>query len=261
MKKFFALLLLFSGLAFSGSYDFPISSKRLPDETFQQAVKRHNKSIVTSTITPRDTPLGKKVPVEELDYSSVPMVTTYDELMQMFNFVRDTRFLHADDNPSFDRRISWLYPDDGCFARAALSVSMLDNEHLIKPAKIFAFGDLIVQTPYSSSGYVSWWYHVSVIVNYMGVIYVLDPALDPQGPIIVEDWYNKMGEVSEINGAVCNPSAYDPFDDCLKATTKAEKRALSDQSVYLDKEWSRISRLGFDPNDVLGAHPPWMIIN
>ena len=261
MRKLIGFLMCIPLAIFSGTSYSAISQKRLPNETFQQALNRVKDSaaqIKNNLLHVKDTPLGKKVPVEEIDFSIAPVIVSYQELVHMFHLIRDTRFLHVEESPDFPRRISWLYPDDGCFARAALSGMKLHDEELIRPAKIFAFGQLVVQTPYSSSGSVSWWYHVAPVVNYMGDNYVLDPALNSQTPLLVEDWFNIMGINAHLKGVVCNVYAYDPFDDCFKATAKSDKHARSDQLKYLLKEWNRMSYLGLDPVVLLGENPPWI---
>jgi hypothetical protein len=262
MRLILSILLLFPLLAFSGSSDVTVSPKRYLNETFDQAVKRIKNSVPPDRIKSlikRDTPIGKKVPIKQIDFSLVPVVATYDEMIHLFKVIRDTRFLRMEDKPEFERRISWLYPDDGCFARAALSIIKLDREHLLKPAKIFAFGDLLLETPYSSGGYVSWWYHVSTAVSYMGAIYILDPALNPEGPLVVDDWYSKMSSEAGLFGVVCNSSTYAPFDHCYQDSDISEERILRDGSKYLDLEWERIGLLGFEPMSLLGNNPPWII--
>ncbi len=257
MRLILSILLLFPLFAFSEPSDVTVSPKRYPDETFEQALTRIKNSA--SALIKRDTPISKKVPVKQMDFSLVPVVATYDEMIHLFKVIRDTRFLYMKGNPEFERRISWLYPDDGCFARAALSVMKLEQEHFLKPAKIFAFGDLRLETPYSPSGHVSWWYHVSTVVNYMGTIYVLDPSLNPDGPLLVDDWYTKMGDNAALSGVVCNASTYAPFDHCFQDSTVTEERILREGNSFLALEWKRISFLGFEPVSFLGNNPPWII--
>lgn len=262
MRKFFSLLLLFPLFAFSEPSDITISPKRYPNETFGQALNRIKESVPSDKhkfLFVRDTPIGKKVPVKQIDFTMVPAVATYEELMNLFKTIRDTRFLHMENDPDFERRISWLYPDDGCFARAALSVAKLDEEHMTRPVKIFAFGDLVLQTPYSSDGVVYWWYHVSTAVSYMGAVYILDPALNADRPTLADDWYAQMSTDNESYGVVCNAYTYGPFDNCYQVTVNNDDRALKDESRYLDLEWDRISSLGFDPIALLGNTPPWII--
>ena len=164
-----------------------------------------------------------------MDFSLAPKIIRYEEVLAMFYFVRDTRFLYEENSLNFGRRISWLYPDDGCFARAAMTGFKLEAGHFTRPAKIFAFGDLSLATPYSAAGEVFWWYHVAAIVNYMDSFYVLDPALSPSGPMLVDDWYRKMGAEKELTGIVCNPSTYDAFDQCYNKSSKTDLYARQDQ--------------------------------
>lgn len=264
MNKLLGLLLLFPVVVFSSQSNTVISQKRLTQETFQQAFNRIKATIPQNkiqTFLVKETPLNKKVAIKDIDFSLAPTVITYEELIHMFQIVRDSRFLYAQDNPEFPRRISWLYPDDGCFSRAAVMGIKLESEHLNRPAKIFAFGELVIQTPYSSVGTVSWWYHVAAVVNYMGVHYVFDPALNSEAPMLVEDWYHAMGMEESEQGVVCNAYTYDPFDNCFKATSKSDIFAQTDQAEYLSWEWSRIESLGFDPVALLGEKPPWATIH
>jgi len=256
MKKLLALLVFLPGLVFANSEHLSISQQRNLNETMDQAVKCTYKNLPSQLLT-KESPFNKKVPITKMDFSLAPKINTYAELLAMFYFVRDTRFLYEENQPGFGRRISWLYPDDGCFARAAMTGITLEAVHFIRPAKIFAFGDLTLQTPYSARGEVYWWYHVAAVVNYMDSIYVLDPALKSDGPMLVGDWYNKMGIENDLSGVVCNPYTYDPFDYCYKMSTKSDAYARQDQSKYLEKEWSRMQILGYDPIQILGNNPPW----
>lgn len=261
MKKLVFNLIFIALFTFCSTSYSAISQKRLPNESFQNVLNRmkaddvKNKNQVARA---KMTPERAKVSINNIDFSLVPEVSTHEELLRMFYFVRDIRFLHLDDNPEFSRRISWLYPDDGCFARAALAGMKLGENNLVRPAKIFAFGNLAVQTMYSREGAVYWWYHVAEIVRYMDAYYVIDPALNNREPLLVENWFHLMGEEADLQGAVCNPYTYGPFDDCLKATQESDKPAQSDQLIYLQYEWDRMSELGFDPQLVLGESPPWL---
>lgn len=258
MRNKFALLMLFPMILFSSASHSAISQQRAPDETFQQALNRAETDRADQMIFIRDTPIKRKTVISEINFSMAPEVSTFDELIQMFYLIRDSRFLYSKNNPDFSRRISWLYPDDGCFARASLSGMKLDDKKLIRPMKIFAFGDLAIETPYSPSGSVSWWYHVAGVVRFMGANYVLDPALNPYTPLLVEDWFIQMGNTESLTGVVCNSFTYDPFDDCFKATKKSDQHAQRDQLIYLNKEWNRLASLGLDPVILLGTNPPWI---
>lgn len=253
-----SLCLLFTPiLALSTSSSFALSQKRLLNESFAQSVQRLTKNIPKQFIV-RENPLNKKVPIHEMDFALVPAVSSHDELMHLFALIRDKRFLYNPSMPDFSRRITWLYPDDGCFLRAALAGILLEEEHLIRPAKIFIFGDLELSTQYSRKGHVSWWYHVAAVVNYMGSIYVLDPALNNEQPMLLEAWYQRMSLDGNLSGVVCNAYTYDPLDHCYKASAQSDAFIQRDEAAFLDKEWRRIEVLGFDPLAILGDRPPWV---
>ncbi len=255
MKFIYFICIVLSTTAYSQG----VSQKRLPDESFQNAVERVSRDLQKNVkkLHVKATPLNKKVPIKDLDFSKVTEVKTYKELQNMFQIIRDSRFLKTKDNPDFARRISWLYPDDGCYARAAIAGVRLSSNNIARPLKIFAFGSLEVNTPYALEGSVSWWYHVALVVKYMDSYYVLDPSLNSKKPILFEEWYNMMGHVTALKGVICNAYAYDPFDSCFEAKKDSDRKALEDEQVYLREEWLRIKALGFDPVLFLGKNPPW----
>jgi hypothetical protein len=184
--------------------------------------------------------------------------STADELKEHFEFVRDLRFLESPQQPGFKRRSSWLFPDDGCFARAALAVKNLASRNDLPPNKIFVFGNLNVKTNNSPDGSVSWWYHVAPIIEVQGEKYVLDPALEPKHPLRMMDWLKLMGDPKQMQVAICGSGTYTPNDSCDKTTDGLEKSAGDDQIYYLDAEWDRLLELNRDPHKELGDLPPWM---
>lgn len=180
------------------------------------------------------------------------------EILQMrFEKIRDERFLTLASDPDFPRRISWLYPKDGCFARASLFNRIAFRLFIPIPNKVFAFGNLRVKTPNARRGVVGWWYHVAPIVEVKGVKYVLDPAIDHEKPLPLEEWLSRMGKPEKIKVAICNTGTYSPGDDCNKKTDGMELRALRTQKYYLELEERELRRMGRDPEIELGEHPPW----
>jgi hypothetical protein len=178
---------------------------------------------------------------------------------ERFARMRDRRWLQTDDHPGFLRRSSWLYPDDGCFARAGLAIMNFAQWALPVPSKIFVFGDLVVKTANSPSGSVSWWYHVAPIVQVGADKYVLDPALEPTHPLKLEDWLAKMSvDVHRLEVAICASGSYTPDDRCDHVTDGVEAVAAGDQIGYLQDEWFRLEELKRDPTRELGAEPPWL---
>ncbi len=157
------------------------------------------------------------------------------------------------------RRSSWLYPDDGCFARASLAILNLSKWNVAVPKKVFVFGDLRVETKNSPSGFVTWWYHVAPLVEVNGEKFVLDPAIEPSRPLPLGDWLARQSANPDaLEVAVCGSGSYTPYDECFKETDGEETSALSEQGYYLDAEWERLQRLGRNPVEELGDLPPWL---
>ncbi|OYZ15060.1 MAG: hypothetical protein B7Y39_16795 [Bdellovibrio sp. 28-41-41] len=64
-----------------------------------------------------DTPLGLAKPLDMLTYEKVPAYQNATVATQSFVKVRDAKFI-KDVTHNMVRRSSWIFPDDGCFARA-----------------------------------------------------------------------------------------------------------------------------------------------
>lgn len=257
----FFLLPLFSPEA-SGA---GLSHKRQNGETFQEAFARYGAARLAAGIpalSPSeldDTPYENQESFADLDTTIVPEWDSAGTLAGVFSDIRDLRFLQTPARPTFPRRISWLYPDDGCFARAALAREKIEDQWGRPIAKLFIFGNLEVQTPNSPDGSVQWSWHVVPLVKINGVLHVIDPAIDPMHPMTAKAWALK--QVSEINYAqfaICNSYSYGPYSGCLNATADDESNANQDQQEYLGREWSRIRSLGRNPERELGDFPPWL---
>ncbi len=193
----------------------------------------------------------------EKDLPSVTPWVSLESMQERFEKIRDDRFLTLSSDPDFPRRISWLYPKDGCFARASLFNRNAFRLFIPIPKKVFAFGNLRVKTPDARRGVVGWWYHVAPIVEVDGTKYVLDPAVDHEKPLTLKEWLLKMGKPERIKVAICNTGTYSPGDDCSKKTDGMELRAERTQKHYLELEESELRRMGRDPEAELGENPPW----
>lgn len=192
--------------------------------------------------------------------AALPKATAWRSIADMqerFEKIRDERFLTLSNDPEFPRRISWLYPKDGCFARASLFNRNAFRLFIPVPSKVFAFGNLRVKTPNSTRGVVGWWYHVAPIVQVGTEKYVLDPAIEPERPLILKEWIERMGDPKRIKVSICGSGTYSPGDNCHKETDGLESRAEQTQKYYLALEERELARLGRDPEVELGDAPPW----
>lgn len=202
----------------------------------------------------RNTPLNKAKKFVEAE---LPDITRWKStlLQARFEKLRDTRFISINGE---ERRPSWIYPDDGCYARAAMVSRNVFRWLYPQTKKIFAFGSLRVTTPNSPRGKVAWWYHVAPIVQVKDKKYVLDPAIEPSRPLELTEWLSRMGRPEKIKVAICGSGTYSPGDNCDKNTDGLELRAEKAQKAYLLKEEARIRRLGRQVEAELGEAPPWL---
>lgn len=204
-----------------------------------------------------------------------PNLTT---IQTNFEKIRDLRYFQDEEKQSkFLRRITWLYPNDGCWTRATAVIKDLfgplnnQTHSAPRPSKLFAFGNLCANTPNSPSGKVTWWYHTAPIIrdSETNQMYVLDPSVNPHVPLTIETW---IKEISSNNGAcaesnssidninICNGYGVSPYDSCEDPTLvnhQTERLAMLEQRQYRSFERHRQAELKRDADTVLGDMPPW----
>lgn len=238
------------------------SAYRYPNETARQAYARYLKRLPVNeskSLSQDDSVTRAARPITQLNLAMIPKWNNQRNIVEFFNRVRDTRFLTASNAPSFLRRLTWLFPDDGCFVRAALMNQMLEQWKIERPAKIFAFGSLRVKTPNAPGGAVGWWYHVVPAYQVNGQVVVFDPAIDPRRILTLQEWTLSMvPALDQVNLSACNTFAYGPASPCSKATRAEEQGATQEAQRYLSYEWSRLLQLKRNPEEELGNNPPWL---
>lgn len=203
------------------------------------------------------TPLGSARAFHKEGLPDVIEWRSAADMQERFEKARDLRFMETSRHPNFQRRISWMYPIDGCYSRAALFSRNFFRQFVPIPDKIFAFGNLRVKTPNHVRGYASWWYHVASIVEVDGEKYVMDPAVEPLKPLTLNEWLTRMGKPEKIKISVCKSGSTYPGADCGDETDGMELWAERDQKYFLDLEWNLLRKLGRNPELELGEHPPW----
>lgn len=258
MQKFLLGLALLLSIQSNASENYK-SAKREPGRSYleymREAMRQPRESGgIGDTRSALDSAVsyGKSILPQPTEWA------TEAEMQQHFEAIRNERWMETSDHKGFLRRSSWLYPDDGCFARAALAIMNLVKWKVTPASKIFAFGNLDVKTSNSTQGHVTWWYHVAPLVRVANENYVLDPALEPKHPLKMDDWLKLMiSDTSQLRVAVCGSGSYAPYDTCQKETDGVEQEGLQDQESYLYNEWTRQEQLNRDPEKVLGELPPW----
>ncbi len=202
----------------------------------------------------------------------------YQTIQGNFEKLRDLRYFDDTQKHGFSRRISWLYPDDGCWTRASAVINHLFGadgnvaNQFVRPSKVFAFGNLCANTPNHKSGKVNWWYHTAPLIRdaQTNQVYVLDPSIDAKKPMTVESWMetisaktgackNSKASVDTFN--VCTGFGASPHDVCKSeegASFVSEATEALGQSNYQRLERSRQVQLERDADKVLGDEAPWM---
>ena len=81
---------------------------------------------------------------------------------------------------------------------------------------------------------------------------MLDPALDPNEPLLVNEWYNLMND-QNLKVAVCSTYTYYTNDSCLNPTPGAarDKGVMDDVKFAITLEQDNFSSM------FLGDKAPW----
>jgi hypothetical protein len=235
-----------------------LSASRPAGESFGDSLKKNLPEYIGKEDSGSQTVINRRLQLAQVDFSQA-VEWSDAQLNEGFLLARDTRFISLDYPSDFPRRPSFLYPDDGCFVRAEAMGYLLESRDFPRPSKVFIFGNLRVTTSNSPEGVVSWWYHVALLVKSKGTYWVIDPAIEPQHPLTLEEWMGWQTTLEDALFSVCNPYAYWPDGECFPVrSADPRETAMGSQSTYLNAEWERQLELGRDPNKVLGDQPPWI---
>ncbi|MFM0738362.1 protein-glutamine glutaminase family protein [Paraburkholderia xenovorans] len=234
-------------------------------------------SLSVASIQARPTPPSKteNATANELDISSIP-VSTMDQINRMFNL--QDKFVYNWSNGdvpygstpvTVSRRITWTYPVDGCYLRAAMLIGSITRSSLqdksVSPQllsthlkKLFVWGNLTAQSNNVKAGRVNWGYHVAPVARTVeadgkSTVYVLDPALNSQ-PVTLDSWSNLVtyGEPSEkrnLKFSVCDTDVYFPGQNNRCGTRQSTSQTRSDSQKFLFLEWNnyKIVNQGANP--------------
>ncbi|MGK5082728.1 protein-glutamine glutaminase family protein [Bdellovibrionota bacterium FG-1] len=236
------------------------SAFRYPHETLDQALQRYSVRLHQAGGSPAYwiNAQTAAVPLPQVDFSRVPTLPSLSNMYQAFARVRDSRMIEDPNHFNTLRRLTWLFPDDGCFARAAFGAQAMKNWGYVEPAKIFIYGNLTFSTPNAPQGPVHWWYHVAPIVRIKGVPYVFDPGTDPKKPLKIDEWLAHFDfDPNQLTVSICRASAYVPASPCYMSANHFETYGLRDEQSFLNLEWERVLELGKDPTEWLTGDSPW----
>lgn len=206
-------------------------------------------------------------------YSNVKLdlpVWRREDVMKAFCAIRDSTWtITKSPGPLATRRLTWLFPDDSCYARAQVANGALKRWGFPPSRSVFSLGNLKVNTVNHPDGMVTWTFHVAPAVATDEGVYVLDPALEPRFPLQLDAWVRMQSlavkSVDEIDVAVCSPGAANPAADACISDDDGWDQGWAwlkypvtrGARSFFDQETERQRRLGRDPRRVLGDAPPW----
>ncbi len=230
-----------------------ISAYRDPNRDWreyeQERMRKHAASARASALTAL-TVDQSKVPTTQANFSNVP-IWTDGEIKRMFRELRDNRWMLSSEDPFWERRPSWMYPDDGCWTRAEVFAGEAWNRGFARPHRLFSFGNLVVngspnEDPNDSNSTVNWNYHVVPLVRSAssGMPYALDPAIEPTRPLPWQEWLlRQVPALSQVLVVVGDSGAYHPGSPVTGGPNNFADAISQQQNTWLGLEWDRQSDL------------------
>ena len=231
------------------------------NESFRGAYERHISKLPfnyrSGLKATGGSPYDNAVDYSELNLKLIPEVSksAYQKGMKIIQKIRDQRIFPGQDQ--FPRRLSWLYPQDGCFMRAEyMKNDLLKAGFEVK--KIFVFGELNTVSPFSANGSVRWWYHVAPVFRVGSQAFVIDPSINAFKPLSVKAWVlSQSKSVKNVRLAVCHEDSYTPSSSCHKPKGVSGSTLSATASNFLAREKSNLKALGYNLQRELGDLPYW----
>lgn len=250
-------LLLLSIIVFVGQTTLAMSAYRDPNTDFHEYLNKQRINASRLGFDDSDRVMDKDQSISTLNEEQiVTSKISQNQALELFTYIRDNRDML--DQSNFKRRITWFYPDNGCYARSAIMQNLVQNKIGEVWSQIFLFGNLKLKTKYSRRGAVTWWYHVAPIVKTDRGVFVFDPSVNAVEPLALKDWLSKVNASTDSTIAICDAKAYKPSSLCFNENESHLDEALKEEKeVFFEREWIRLENLGLKPEEVLGEKPPW----
>lgn len=189
--------------------------------------------------------------IVNINWKQIPEWQSLDQLINAFNIVHNQRQYNDTEIPSFLRRITWLYSEDGCFQRAANIAIQLNQLRMPKIKQLYIFNHITN----------NWVYHVAPAARVGEQVYILDPALNPLGPIKLWDWLELFTDSSaNILSNLCDETTWDPNGNCYLYSFDYNDIDENKSLQQWREEFQVLERakLGTLADDQLGDNPPWI---
>jgi hypothetical protein len=246
--KLISLLIINFFVFLSAATEINFSAQRDPKIDYRHYLKTNNSKFESNPQI-----------ASEISAEGVPYFATMAEMQEAFEYVRDRKTFRWQQMQKTTRRTTFLYPQDGCFLRAALMNRAMQTRYVLPLPKIYVFGNLAAHSEFDKNKTIYWYFHVALATKVGSDLFVIDPSLNYYHPLLLSEWLALMG-VDELSAEVrlCDPNSYSPFDRCVGSDGTMENQFRDNHlQYYLGVEWNNLVKLGFNPYELLGEAPPW----
>jgi hypothetical protein len=255
-KHFFYLFILISTLA----------CQQPNNEHTPTAPTSQPQEVPRSPTNPTDSPASEVAPTGSAEEVAIPFQEmaalgvgglpawpgTLEQLNQLVQEARNKR-LYPNPNPGESLRRAPWYFSGGCYAKAAHVSALAEKIGFPQAGKVFVFGDwatLRFKSQYMPDGAAWWSYHVVAAYHIESQVYVLDPLVEPEHALTVNDWVRAIAPRPEkISIAFCDRNVYSPSDQCIGGDSNGAYTGHI--NGMLQEEYQSLQSLGFDPNTLL----------
>ncbi len=91
------------------------------------------------------------------------------------------------------------------------------------------------------------------------MVLVSDPALHAYRPIPLKKWILKQVEnLEDVKVSICSGKTYGPSDECYEAKRRDEQTLIRHREMFMDREFSNLVNLKYNPENELGNIPYWL---
>jgi Glutaminase len=258
MRNIILTTVLCSFLGLSANATLPIiSAARKADQNWYEALSQQpnfNKKLLFSNHGMQNFTEGKLSPQS---IGGVPeWKKSLAELNALSFAAHEIRKYNNPNGQPYMRKAPWLYPLDGCFAKAAHISAIAISRGEIAPGKVFAYGKLRLRSKYVKEGEVRWSYHVVAAYHIGETVYVIDPVVGENddgtySPVLtVSDWVKKLSAApTDVKVTYCDKNAYDPNSPCIGGQPNGAY--LGHVSFYLNEEYQNLISIGLNPDQLL----------
>ena len=252
MINFILILFAFVSLQSVAQVPAAVSAVRPANQDWKQTLSLKKLRLTANSALSVSAANGKWSSVEAIPKWSL----TFLELNNLNKTVRDIRPYKNPNSRKYLRQAPWLYPLDGCYAKAAHVSDVIQDAGYVAPGKIFAFGNLRVKSKYAESGYAHWSYHVVPGYQFENEVYVIDPLVGENedgtnsGLLTLQDWLARISSNPDnVEVSLCDSNAYDPRSKCVGGSNYGSY--LGHMSYILNDEYENLQNLGFSADQLL----------